>query len=57
MLARPNAPEAEAFRLLRANLQFALVNGRPRSLLVTSSVQGEEVDHHREPRRDHGACW
>ena len=41
MLTRPNAPEAEAFRLLRANLQFASVNGRPRSLLVTSSVQGE----------------
>jgi succinoglycan biosynthesis transport protein ExoP len=41
MLAAPNAPEGEAFRLLRTNLQFASLGRRPRSLLITSSVQAE----------------
>jgi non-specific protein-tyrosine kinase len=37
----PRAPEAEAFRSLRTNLQFARVDNPPHSLLVTSAKAGE----------------
>ncbi|PTQ51207.1 MAG: Tyrosine-protein kinase Wzc [Brockia lithotrophica] len=37
----PTSPEAEAFRSLRTNLQFAAAARPYRSLLVTSSVPGE----------------
>ena len=35
------APRAEAFRLLRTNLQFLDLDQRPRSLVITSAVPGE----------------
>lgn len=35
------SPAAESFRKLRMNLRFALENGEPRSILVTSSREGE----------------
>lgn len=41
LMSHPHAREAEPFRLLRTNLQFAAVGGNLRSLLVTSCVQGE----------------
>lgn len=37
----PNSPEAEAFRSLRTNLQFASVDSKPRSLVITSAYPGE----------------
>ncbi len=40
-LTHPDGQAAEAFRLLRTNLDFMRVNGDFTSLLVTSSVQGE----------------
>lgn len=36
-----NAPRAEAFRLLRTNLQFLNLDTRPRSLVITSAIPGE----------------
>jgi capsular exopolysaccharide synthesis family protein len=36
-----HSPRAEAFRVLRTNLQFLDLENRPRSLVVTSSVRGE----------------
>jgi receptor protein-tyrosine kinase len=36
-----HAPRAEAFRLLRTNLQFLNLDTRPRSLVITSAVPGE----------------
>ncbi|WP_284755449.1 polysaccharide biosynthesis tyrosine autokinase [Arthrobacter sp. efr-133-R2A-120] len=35
------SPRAESFRQLRTNLQFANIDGRVRTLLVTSTVPGE----------------
>jgi len=40
-LTHPEGQAAEAFRLLRTNLDFMRVNGDFTSLLVTSSAQGE----------------
>jgi len=37
----PQGPRAEAFRRLRTNVQFLDVSGRPKSIVVTSSVPGE----------------
>jgi succinoglycan biosynthesis transport protein ExoP len=37
----PASPAAEAFRMLRSNLDFTHVDGDINSVLVTSSVQGE----------------
>jgi receptor protein-tyrosine kinase len=41
MLARPDSPEAEAFRLLRTSLEFANLDGRYGSVMITSAVAGE----------------
>ena len=41
MLYLPHGPYAESVRKLRANLEFASVDGGPRSLMVTSAVPGE----------------
>jgi succinoglycan biosynthesis transport protein ExoP len=38
---QPRSPEAEAYRTLRTNVEFAAVDGPIRSLLVTSAVPGE----------------
>ena len=40
-LSRPNGQAAEAFRLLRTNLEFMSVDHDVRSLVLTSCVQGE----------------
>lgn len=37
----PRSPRAESFRSLRTNLQFLDFDGRARSFVVTSAVQGE----------------
>ena len=39
--AGSHAPRAEAFRLLRTNLQFLNLDTRPKSLVITSAVPGE----------------
>ncbi|WP_210480591.1 polysaccharide biosynthesis tyrosine autokinase [Naasia sp. SYSU D00948] len=39
--ADPRNPRAESFRALRTNLQFVSIEGRPRSIVVTSSLPGE----------------
>jgi receptor protein-tyrosine kinase len=39
--AGSHAPRAEAFRLLRTNLQFLNLDTRPRSLVITSAVPSE----------------
>lgn len=41
MLAEPNAPEAEAFRMLRTNLDFVTLDRRTKRILVTSAVDQE----------------
>ena len=41
MLAEPTSPDAEAFRLLRTNLQFVNADAMARRILVTSAVGGE----------------
>jgi Mrp family chromosome partitioning ATPase/capsular polysaccharide biosynthesis protein len=41
MLVNPAGPVAEAFRVLRSNLDFMGVDGDVRSLVVSSSVQAE----------------
>lgn len=41
MLARPDSPEAEAFRLLRTSLEFANLDGRYGTVMITSPVAGE----------------
>jgi Mrp family chromosome partitioning ATPase/capsular polysaccharide biosynthesis protein len=40
-LVDPYGPEAEAYRLLRSNLDFTAVDDDIKSLLITSSLQGE----------------
>lgn len=39
--ADPHSPRAEAYRRLRTNLQFLELGGRRRSIVLTSSVEGE----------------
>ena len=41
MIEDPSGVEAEAFRMLRTNLEFVAVDTRVRSLLVTSALEGE----------------
>jgi capsular exopolysaccharide synthesis family protein len=41
MVERPGSPEAEAFRVLETNMRFASIDRPARSIMVTSSVQGE----------------
>jgi capsular exopolysaccharide synthesis family protein len=40
-LRHPGSVEAEAFRLLRANLAFAIASSSARTIMVTSAVEGE----------------
>jgi capsular exopolysaccharide synthesis family protein len=40
-LTQPSSPTAEAYRVLRANIEFSEVDSRIRSLLITSSYPGE----------------
>ena len=37
----PKSPISEAYRTLRTNFQFATLNARPRTVMVTSAVPGE----------------
>ena len=48
MLEEPTGPMSEAFRILRTNLDFALLTTPPEVLLVTSAEEGEAS---RRPRR------
>jgi len=41
MLAKPRSIEAEAFRVLRTNVEFANLDREARTIMVTSAVQGE----------------
>ena len=41
MLADPNGPQAEGYRLLRTNLEFVNLNIQARSILVTSALEQE----------------
>lgn len=41
MISRPNTPEAESFRLLRANLELANLDLHARTIMVTSASQQE----------------
>ena len=41
MVAEPAGPHAESFRILRTNLEFAMLDREVRSLMVTSSVEQE----------------
>jgi capsular exopolysaccharide synthesis family protein len=41
MRSAPGGPEAEGFRILRANLNFGLVAHAAKTVMVTSAVQGE----------------
>jgi tyrosine-protein kinase len=41
MLDEPNDEEAEAFRMLRTNLEFANLDRGARTIMVTSALQGE----------------
>lgn len=41
MINDPDGPGAEAFRILRANVDFARIETDARALLVTSAVEGE----------------
>jgi len=42
MLEQPHGPEAEAFRILRANLDFANIDRSARVILVTAALDGED---------------
>ena len=59
MLDDPEGVHAEAVRRLRTNLEFALLEGDERTIMVTStSSAGREVHDHLRPRRrarPHGA--
>ncbi|HVS85442.1 MAG TPA: polysaccharide biosynthesis tyrosine autokinase [Gaiellaceae bacterium] len=41
MLERPYSPEGEAFRMLRTSLDLINLNGRNKTIMVTSAVEGE----------------
>jgi polysaccharide biosynthesis transport protein len=41
MVNDPNGPEAEAFRMLRASVEFAVMNTDAKALMVTSAGEGE----------------
>jgi tyrosine-protein kinase len=41
MLGRPYGAYAESIRTLRANIEFASVDGAPRTLMITSAIQAE----------------
>ena len=41
MLAKPTGQHGESFRMLRTNLEFALLSGNARTILVTSAVPEE----------------
>jgi succinoglycan biosynthesis transport protein ExoP len=41
MLAEPNSPQGESFRMLKTNLEFANLERRARTILITSAVQSE----------------
>jgi Mrp family chromosome partitioning ATPase len=41
MLVDPSGVQAEAFRMLRTNLQFALLSGEARTVMITSAVAEE----------------
>lgn len=41
MRSEPDSPTAEAFRVLRTNVEFAIIDGRIKSIMVTSAVQTE----------------
>ena len=41
MLAKPSGQQGEAFRMLRTNLEFALLSGEARTILLTSAVPKE----------------
>lgn len=42
MLDQPHGPEAEAFRILRANLDFANIDRSAGVILVTAALEGED---------------
>jgi succinoglycan biosynthesis transport protein ExoP len=41
MVAQPHGPQAEAFRSLRTNIDFANLDRKARTIMVTSAVQAE----------------
>jgi Mrp family chromosome partitioning ATPase len=41
MTSNPNGPHAEAFRMLRANLEFVNLDRGARSIMVTSALEDE----------------
>lgn len=41
MIAEPNSPDTEAYRLLRSNLEFASLGNDARTILFTSAVENE----------------
>jgi len=41
MIAKPTSPDAEVFRMLRTNLDFATLGSDTRTILVTSAVEKE----------------
>jgi succinoglycan biosynthesis transport protein ExoP len=41
MVSEPHSIQAEAFRMLRTNLEFASMARRPRTIMITSAVEGE----------------
>jgi Mrp family chromosome partitioning ATPase/capsular polysaccharide biosynthesis protein len=41
MVVRPTGMQAEAIRMLRTNLEFAVLDGDATTLLITSAVEGE----------------
>lgn len=41
MLSDPHGPGSEAFRVLRTNIEFGIVDGDAKTIMVTSAVQAE----------------